>query len=185
MWLTAGPLCRAVRGGARRRLRPGACAADGLRVGGQSAGLHRLHLAGNCGDTPNHARIGGHHRGGRLPHDGSADRPEPLRSGVRRCRSRNRQCRRVAASRRRSADRTRAVMIAHTLGNPFDLATVTAFCERHGLYLIEDCCDALGATYRRPRRGDVRRPRHRQLLSGAPHHHGRGRRGADQSRLAA
>lgn len=43
--------------------------------------------------------------------------------------------------------RTRAVMIAHTLGNPFDLAAVTAFCEKHGLWLIEDCCDALGATY--------------------------------------
>jgi CDP-6-deoxy-D-xylo-4-hexulose-3-dehydrase len=45
------------------------------------------------------------------------------------------------------SDRTRAVMIAHTLGNPFDLAAVTAFCQRHGLWLIEDCCDALGATY--------------------------------------
>lgn len=45
------------------------------------------------------------------------------------------------------SDKTRAVMIAHTLGNPFDLAAVTALCERHGLYLIEDCCDAFGATY--------------------------------------
>ena len=44
-------------------------------------------------------------------------------------------------------DRTRAVVLAHTLGNPFDLAAVTAFCERHGLYLIEDNCDALGSTY--------------------------------------
>jgi CDP-6-deoxy-D-xylo-4-hexulose-3-dehydrase len=43
--------------------------------------------------------------------------------------------------------RTRAVMIAHTLGNPFDLATVRAFCTKHDLYLIEDCCDAVGATY--------------------------------------
>jgi CDP-6-deoxy-D-xylo-4-hexulose-3-dehydrase len=43
--------------------------------------------------------------------------------------------------------RTRAVVIAHTLGNPFDLAAVTAFCREHGLYLIEDCCDALGSTY--------------------------------------
>src|ERR1700751_2176933 len=39
------------------------------------------------------------------------------------------------------SDRTRAVMVAHTLGNPFDLAAVTEFCERHGLWLIEDCCD--------------------------------------------
>ncbi len=38
-------------------------------------------------------------------------------------------------------------MIAHTLGNPFDLNTVTAFCKQHNLWLIEDCCDAVGATY--------------------------------------
>ena len=45
------------------------------------------------------------------------------------------------------SDRTRAVMVAHTLGNPFDLDAVTAFCERHGLWLIEDCCDALGSSW--------------------------------------
>jgi CDP-6-deoxy-D-xylo-4-hexulose-3-dehydrase len=45
------------------------------------------------------------------------------------------------------SERTHAVVIAHTLGNPFDLGAVTAFCERHGLFLVEDCCDALGATY--------------------------------------
>ncbi|MSM40079.1 MAG: lipopolysaccharide biosynthesis protein RfbH [Geobacter sp.] len=43
--------------------------------------------------------------------------------------------------------RTRAVMVAHTLGNPFDLATVKAFCDRHDLWLIEDNCDALGSRY--------------------------------------
>ncbi len=43
--------------------------------------------------------------------------------------------------------KTRAVMMAHTLGNPFDLAAVTDFCTRHGLWLIEDNCDALGSTY--------------------------------------
>lgn len=43
--------------------------------------------------------------------------------------------------------RTRAVMIAHTLGNPFDLDAVVAFCRQHGLWLVEDCCDALGATW--------------------------------------
>ena len=43
--------------------------------------------------------------------------------------------------------RTRAIVIAHTLGNPFDLATVTAFAKKHDLWLVEDCCDALGATY--------------------------------------
>ena len=43
--------------------------------------------------------------------------------------------------------KTKAVMIAHTLGNPFDLAAVTEFCEKHGLWLIEDNCDALGSEY--------------------------------------
>jgi CDP-6-deoxy-D-xylo-4-hexulose-3-dehydrase len=38
-------------------------------------------------------------------------------------------------------------MMAHTLGNPFDLATIKAFCEEHELWLIEDCCDAVGSTY--------------------------------------
>lgn len=43
--------------------------------------------------------------------------------------------------------KTKAVMIAHTLGNPFDLASVKAFCEKHSLWLIEDNCDALGSQY--------------------------------------
>lgn len=43
--------------------------------------------------------------------------------------------------------RTRAVMLAHTLGNPFDLSAVTEFARKHDLWLIEDCCDAVGATY--------------------------------------
>ncbi len=43
--------------------------------------------------------------------------------------------------------RTRAIMIAHTLGNPFDLGAVSAFAKRHNLWLVEDTCDALGATY--------------------------------------
>lgn len=45
------------------------------------------------------------------------------------------------------SDRTKAVMLAHTLGNPFDLAAVKSFCDRHGLWLIEDNCDALGSQY--------------------------------------
>ena len=45
------------------------------------------------------------------------------------------------------SERTKAVVIAHTLGNPFDLATITDFVRRHNLWLIEDCCDAVGATY--------------------------------------
>jgi CDP-6-deoxy-D-xylo-4-hexulose-3-dehydrase len=43
--------------------------------------------------------------------------------------------------------KTKAVMMAHTLGNPFDLSAVTAFCEAHNLWLIEDNCDALGCQY--------------------------------------
>lgn len=45
------------------------------------------------------------------------------------------------------SDKTKAVMIAHTLGNPFDLAAVKAFCDAHGLWLVEDNCDALGSQY--------------------------------------
>ncbi len=44
-------------------------------------------------------------------------------------------------------DRTRAIMIAHTLGNPFDLREVMRVAEKYDLWVIEDCCDALGATY--------------------------------------
>jgi CDP-6-deoxy-D-xylo-4-hexulose-3-dehydrase len=45
------------------------------------------------------------------------------------------------------SDRTRAIMIAHTLGNPFDLGEVMRVAEKYGLFVVEDCCDALGATY--------------------------------------
>ena len=47
-----------------------------------------------------------------------------------------------------TSPRTRAIMIAHALGNPFDLDAITNFARKHDLFLIEDCCDALGATYR-------------------------------------
>ncbi len=45
------------------------------------------------------------------------------------------------------SDKTKAVIIAHTLGNPFDLSAVKEFCQRHNLWLVEDNCDALGSTY--------------------------------------
>lgn len=45
------------------------------------------------------------------------------------------------------SDKTKAVMIAHTLGNPFDLKAVKAFCDKHNLWLVEDNCDALGTQY--------------------------------------
>ncbi|AVH37637.1 lipopolysaccharide biosynthesis protein RfbH [Pseudomonas monteilii] len=43
--------------------------------------------------------------------------------------------------------KTKAIMLAHTLGNPFDLGAIRALCDKYGLWLIEDCCDALGSTY--------------------------------------
>src|ERR1700688_2335245 len=46
------------------------------------------------------------------------------------------------------SERTRAVFLAHTLGNVFDLDAVSAFARKHNLWLIEDCCDALGSTYK-------------------------------------
>jgi CDP-4-dehydro-6-deoxyglucose reductase, E1 len=45
------------------------------------------------------------------------------------------------------SNRTRAIMVAHTLGNPFDLKAVKTFCDKHDLWLIEDNCDALGSRY--------------------------------------
>jgi len=46
------------------------------------------------------------------------------------------------------SSKTKAVMLAHTLGNPFDISAVREFCHRHNLWLIEDNCDALGSTYK-------------------------------------
>jgi CDP-6-deoxy-D-xylo-4-hexulose-3-dehydrase len=43
--------------------------------------------------------------------------------------------------------KTKAIMLAHTLGNPFNLDVITAICKKHNLWLVEDCCDALGSTY--------------------------------------
>ncbi|MES2741356.1 MAG: lipopolysaccharide biosynthesis protein RfbH [Pseudomonadota bacterium] len=44
--------------------------------------------------------------------------------------------------------RTKAIMLAHTLGNPYNLEVIVALCKKHNLWLIEDCCDALGSTYK-------------------------------------
>ena len=51
------------------------------------------------------------------------------------------------------SSQTKAIMMAHTLGNPFDLDTVRELCKEHGLWLIEDSCDALGSTYDGQRTG--------------------------------
>ena len=44
-------------------------------------------------------------------------------------------------------NKTKAIMVAHTLGNPFNLQVVKSICEKNNLWLIEDSCDALGSTY--------------------------------------
>lgn len=62
------------------------------------------------------------------------------------------------------SDKTKAVMIAHSLGNPFNLEAVKAFCDKHGLWLVEDNCDALGSEYtidgvtKRQVHGDISEP---------------------------
>jgi CDP-6-deoxy-D-xylo-4-hexulose-3-dehydrase len=52
----------------------------------------------------------------------------------------------VAAVEAAITPKTKAIMVAHTLGNPFDVRAIKALCDKHDLWLIEDCCDALGAT---------------------------------------
>lgn len=64
--------------------------------------------------------------------------------------------------------RTKAIMIAHTLGNPFDLTAVCAFAEKHGLWLVEDCCDAIGSTWHGRKVGTFG---HLATLSFYPAHH--------------
>jgi CDP-4-dehydro-6-deoxyglucose reductase, E1 len=64
--------------------------------------------------------------------------------------------------------RTRAIMLAHTLGNPFDLDAVMDVARRHNLWVVEDCCDALGATYRDRKVGTFG---HLGTLSFYPAHH--------------
>jgi CDP-6-deoxy-D-xylo-4-hexulose-3-dehydrase len=66
------------------------------------------------------------------------------------------------------SSRTRAVMVAHTLGNPFDLTYVKDFCDRNHLYLIEDCCDAAGSLWEGKKVGTFG---HLATLSFYPAHH--------------
>jgi len=66
------------------------------------------------------------------------------------------------------SERTRAVVLAHTLGNPFDVGAVADFVRRHDLWLIEDCCDALGAAYRGQKVGTFG---HLATVSFYPAHH--------------
>ena len=70
--------------------------------------------------------------------------------------------------------RTRGVMIAHTMGIPFDAAGVSEMCRQHGLWLIEDCCDALGTKLRGRQVGTFGDFGDAFVLSGPPHHVGEG-----------
>ena len=64
--------------------------------------------------------------------------------------------------------KTRAIMLAHTLGNPFAVEAIRAIADKHHLWLVEDCCDALGATYRNQKVGAFG---HLATLSFYPAHH--------------
>ncbi len=66
------------------------------------------------------------------------------------------------------SDKTRAIMIAHTLGNPFDLDAIADFANKHDLYVIEDCCDAVGSLYNEKKVGTFG---HLATVSFYPAHH--------------
>lgn len=66
------------------------------------------------------------------------------------------------------SNKTRAIMIAHTLGNPFNLDAVMAFAKEHDLYVVEDCCDAVGSTYNGQKVGTFG---HLATVSFYPAHH--------------
>ena len=66
------------------------------------------------------------------------------------------------------SDKTRAIMIAHTLGNPFDLDEIMEFANKHDLFVIEDCCDAVGSTYNGKKVGTFG---HLATVSFYPAHH--------------
>ena len=83
-----------------------------------------------------------------FPSTRRADRPERPRPGLRRRPAGRLQRRSRAAARGRSRRETRAIMLAHTLGVPFDLDTVMDLVEKHDLWFVEDNCDALGSRYR-------------------------------------
>lgn len=66
------------------------------------------------------------------------------------------------------SDKTKAIMIAHTLGNPFDLSSIMEFANKHDLFVVEDCCDAVGTTYKDKKVGTFG---HLATVSFYPAHH--------------
>ena len=117
----------------------------------------------------------GHHRRRRLPDHRQPDRPERARAGVRRRRARHVQRRRRRGSPTAVGPRTRAIMLAHTLGNPFDLDAVLRHRRRARPVAGRGLLRRARRDVRRPTGRHVRRPRHRELLPRPPHHDGRGR----------
>ena len=69
--------------------------------------------------------------------------------------------------------KTKAIMLAHALGNPFNLGKVTELCKKYNLWLIEDTCDALGAEIQWTKMRDIWRYRDFKFLSSSPYDHGR------------
>ena len=80
--------------------------------------------------------------------------------------------------------KTKAVMIAHTMGVPFDAKAVAEICRQRGLWLVEDCCDALGTRLHGRPVGTFGDFGHGVVLPGAPDHDGRGRGRAGRGRAA-
>ena len=124
-----------------------------------------------------------HHRRRRLSHHRQSDHPERLRAGLRRRRrcppttstSTQLEAALSPAHPRRSCSPTRWAI--HSIS-----PRSTAFAKKHDLWLIEDCCDALGSTYDGQQVGTFGDLATASFYPGPPHHHGRGRRGAHQQR---
>ena len=177
------PLHGGVRGGHRRVPRPVRRAVRQLRFVGQPGGPHGAHVAQARRPPP----AGPATRSSRWP---PASPPRWRRS------SRTAWCRSSStsawatttptrtSSRAAVSPRTRAIMLAHTLGVPFDLDTVMELVEEHDLWLVEDNCDALGSRYRERLTGTFGHLATLVLLPGAPHHHRRGRHGRHRRRGA-
>lgn len=77
------------------------------------------------------------------------------------------------------SSKTKAIMIAHSLGNPFDLDEIMRVAKKYNLWVVEDDCDSLGATYRDKKNRHFWRYIHFLVLPGASYYHGRRRRRID------
>ena len=146
-WLTSGRFCRQLEKGLAEFVGVSECR---LVNSGSSANLLAFSTltSPRLGDRRIRPWRRDHHRCRRVPHDGGAGH-----SARRKSRSSSTSIPvtdNIDTSMLESAisePRTKAVMVAHTLGNPFDIDAVLDFCEAHGLWLVEDNCDAMGSEY--------------------------------------